>query len=132
MKLDTKKVLNKQIPSEILAKIAYIIISILFAIPSIIYLIQNKSVSKFIYMFSMFFTREYTIIENYINVVIYITLFSLLFFLYFYILKNINKVFKTNKSLFIFISIVRNIVYDYYTNNKSRCIFIYWKWMDRF
>ena len=68
-------------------------------------------------MFSMFFPRRFTAIENYINVTIYIIIFSILFLLYFYILKNVNKVFKNNKSLFTFITVVRNIIYGYDTNN---------------
>ena len=79
MEKETKILLNKQIPSEILAKIVYVITSMLFAIPSVIYLIQNKTVNKFVYMFSMFFTRKYTNLDYYINAIIYVAVFSILF-----------------------------------------------------
>lgn len=117
MKKERQTIINRQIPSEILVKIVYIITSIVFAIPSLNYLIVNKNINKFGYMFSMFFPRRFTAIENYINVTIYIIIFSILFLLYFYILKNVNKVFKNNKSLFTFITVVRNIIYGYDTNN---------------
>lgn len=91
---------------NLLIKIMYVITSLLFTIPSIIYLIQNKTVYNFIYVFSYFFTKKVLPTDYYINTIIYIVIFAVLFLLYFYILKNISKIFKNTKRLFVFIAIV--------------------------
>lgn len=100
--MNIRKIFNK----ESIIKIIYFFTSVLLTIPSIIYLIKNRTIYNFVYVFSYMYrsaTGEY---EHYINAIIYVILFSILFLLYFKILKNISKIFKTNKRMFIFIIII--------------------------
>ncbi len=95
---------NKKITP--LLTICYFYISILFTIPSINYLIKNRTVYYFTQVFTYTFTKSSNMAHYYINALIYLALFFTLFFLYFAILKNINKVFQNKKKMFIFIAIV--------------------------
>lgn len=106
MENSSKSILKKQIESTTIIKGIYILCSILFTIPSIIYLAKNKTVYYFTQVFTYTFVKSSSMAENCINTIIYLLLFFTLFFCYFYILKNINKVFKTKKSLFVFILLV--------------------------
>lgn len=101
--MEKKSILTKDISSNILIKIAYFLTSILLTIPSVIYLIENKTIYRFSYIFSYMCRNSTVEYELYINAIIYIAIFSILFLLYFNILKNINKIFKSNEELFIFI-----------------------------
>lgn len=101
-----KSILKKQINSTTIVKIIYILCSVLFTVPSIIYLIKNKTVYYFTQVFTYTFIKSSSIVSNYINTIIYLSLFFTLFFCYFYLLKNISKVFKTKKSLFTFILLI--------------------------
>ncbi len=89
-----------------LLTICYLYFSILFAIPSINYLIKNKTVYYFTQVFTYTFTKGNNMAHYYMNALIYLALFFTLFFLYFAILKNVNKVFQNKKKMFIFIAIV--------------------------
>lgn len=106
MKNCDKSILKKQIESTTIVKAIYILCSILFAIPSIIYLVKNKTVYYFTQVFTYTFVKSSTMAENCINTILYLLLFFVLFFCYFYLLKNISKVFKTKKSLFAFILVI--------------------------
>lgn len=97
-----KRILNK----ENIIKIAYVIISFIFTIPSIMYLIENKSIYRFSYIFKYMFQKETTPLSNCIDVVIYVLFFSILFYLYYFIIKNINNFFKSNKSMYIYIVVI--------------------------
>lgn len=99
-------IINKEINSDIILVISYLCASLLFAIPSIIYLVKNKTVYRVIYVFTYTFKNSKSVYDNYLNTIIYLGLFFLLFFLYFQIIKKISKIFKTTKSLFIFITII--------------------------
>ena len=101
-----KSILKKQISSILLIKLLYLLCSMIFAMPSIIYLIKNKTVYKFTQVFTYTFKTAEIVLDNYINTIIYLVLFFILFFCYFYILKNSSKIFKNAKTLFIFIAIV--------------------------
>lgn len=104
--MEKDSIMKKEISSNLVIKIIYFFTSVLLTIPSIIYLIKNRTIYNFVYVFSYMYrsaTGEY---EHYINAIIYVILFSILFLLYFKILKNISKIFKTNKRMFIFIIII--------------------------
>lgn len=99
--------LKKEKTSDnILIEILYLLTSIVFTIPSFEYLKTHKSIYYFIYVFSYMYKDIEQRYELYINAIIYVVLFSILFLLYFKILKNINKIFKTNKSMFLYIIII--------------------------
>lgn len=106
MENSSKSILKRQIESTTIIKGIYILCSILFTIPSIIYLAKNKTVYYFTQVFTYTFVKSSSMVENCINTIIYLLLFFTLFFCYFYLLKNISKVFKTKKSLFVFILLV--------------------------
>ena len=97
-----KRILNK----ENIIKIAYVIISFIFTIPSIMYLIENKSIYRFSYIFKYMLQKETTPLSNCIDFVMYVLFFSILFYLYYFIIKNINKFFKSNKSMYIYIVVI--------------------------
>jgi len=86
--------------------VLYVLLLALFALPSISYLIQNKTVYRFIWMWTYFFKLPSTQNEKSLNAIIFFTLFSLLFLLYFVILKKHNQIFKTKKQVFVFIAVV--------------------------
>lgn len=97
-----KRILNK----ENIIKIAYVIISFIFTIPSIMYLIENKSIYRFSYIFKYMLQKETTPLSNCIDFVMYVLFFSILFYLYYFIIKNINNFFKSNKSMYIYIVVI--------------------------
>ena len=86
--------------------IAFLTCSVLFALPSIIYMLKNKTVYEFIGMHTYFFRRPCTQNEKLLNAFIFFTLFSLLFLLYCFILKKHKKIFKSKKQIVILIIIV--------------------------
>lgn len=81
----------------------FLILSLLFAVPSIIYLIKNKTVYKFVWMSTYFLRRPLTQNEGILNALIFFTLFSLLFLVYFLILKKHKKIFKNRRQIYILI-----------------------------
>ena len=95
----------KKIKGKILI-IAYLLTSMLFAIPSIIYLLKNKTIYNFVNVFSYTFISSNSKLINYIDTIMYLLLLIALFSLYFVILKNIKKIIKTKKQMFTFIAIV--------------------------
>lgn len=97
-----KRILNK----ENIIKIAYVIISFIFTIPSIMYLIENRSIYRFSYIFKYMLQKEITPLSNCIDFVMYVLFFSILFYLYYFIIKNINNFFKSNKSMYIYIVVI--------------------------
>lgn len=100
-----KRILNK----ENIIKIAYVIISFIFTIPSIMYLIENKSIYRFSYIFKYMLQKETTPLSNCIDFVMYVLFFSILFYLYYFIIKNINNFFKSNKSMYIYIVVIATL-----------------------
>ena len=101
-----KQIKNNKIETNKLIIVAYLFTSILLAVPSVIYLIKNKTIYHFTQVFNYTFVKPQVISDRYINAILYISLFFILFFLYFAILKNVNKIFKTRKCMLIFIAIV--------------------------
>lgn len=86
--------------------ILYLLLSIILALPSIVYLLQNKTIYYFVQVFTYTFTKANSHYSNYSNAILYISLFFLLFFLYFALLKRAKQIFQTKKKLFSFITIV--------------------------
>lgn len=80
--------------------------SILFALPSVIYIIKNKTIYKFFWVWTYLFKRPETQTECFINAGIFFVLFTGIFIIYFMILKNHKKIFKNKKQISILIAIV--------------------------
>ena len=101
-----EKFLKKEINPNIYYNMVYITVSVCLTIPSILYLIQNKTIYYFTQTFSYMYEKINLPEYYYLNTVIYLVLFCILFWLYFIILKKSNKIFVTNKKLFGFIGLV--------------------------
>lgn len=99
--MNNEKTIKRKLPV-----ILYILLSIIFMLPSIVYLVKNKTVYNFIYMFTYFFRIPTTTLEKLCNALMYFGLFSFLFLLYFKIIKNSGKIFKNVKNLMIIIAII--------------------------
>ncbi len=102
--MKVRKKLKKNINK--LYNIIFLVCSILFALPSIIYILQNKTVYRFIWMSTYFFRKPLTRNEKLLNAFIFFTLFSILFLIYFLILKKHKNIFKSRKQIYIFIIII--------------------------
>lgn len=83
--------------------IAFITIAILFAIPSILYLIKNGTVQNFEEYF-LFCLDNTTDRVN--QTILYIILLTLLTICFFGIIKNREKLFKNNKQIYVYIAII--------------------------
>ena len=93
------KVINK----NSLIKILFVLASILFAIPSIIYMFQNKAV----YNFGPYFQFMYDMpVTRATQTIVYIFVLAILSILYFVIVKNKKEIFENTKKMFIFIAII--------------------------
>lgn len=101
-KLKDKQLENKKSKNNLILGF-FIIASILFAMPSIIYYIQNKTILKFEPYFKFLLTDSVSRIDQ---TIIYIAVLGLLTFLYFKILKNRKEIFNNTKKIFIFIAII--------------------------
>lgn len=86
-----------------LIKFLFIIASILFAMPSVIYLIQKKTV----YQFGPYFQFLYDMpVSRATQTLLYILLLTILSILYFAIIKNRKDLFRSAKKMFLFIAII--------------------------
>ena len=86
-----------------LIKILFIIASISFAIPSVIYIMQRKTVLNF----GPYFQFLYDIpITRATQTLIYIFILTILTILYYLVIKKREKIFENTKKMFIFISII--------------------------
>lgn len=83
-------------------KILFVIVCIMFAMPSIKYYINNKTIFKFEQWFKFLLNDTNRISQTYI----YVLILCALILLYFLIVKNREKIFKSNKQMFAFIAIV--------------------------
>ena len=95
-KLKENERLNKII------KILFIITSIMFAVPSIIYLMQNGTVLNFTKEFKFLLNDSDTLKQTAVYMLILISMTIL----YFLIIKRREKIFKNTKRMFIFIAII--------------------------
>lgn len=85
--------------------ILFTICSAFFAVPSIIYIFQNKTIYKFSWVWTYLFKRPMTKIDCYINAFLFFILFTAIFLLYFLVLKKHNKILKSKKQIFTLIII---------------------------
>ena len=86
--------------------IIFLLCSILFALPSIIYIIKNKTIYRFIWHRTFLLRQPILEKEPLLNAILFFAIFSLLFLFYFLIVKNNKKIFKNQKTIFIFIAII--------------------------
>lgn len=84
-------------------KILFIITTFLFAMPSIVYLIQNKTVFEFGPYFQFLYGNSLSRIQE---TLIYIIVLAILAILYFVIIKKRKEIFNSTKEMFIFIAII--------------------------
>ena len=93
---------NKKMANKCLSVI-FIIVNILFAMPSIFYYIEHKTILKFEPYFKFLLNDS---IYRGEQTIIYIVILAILTILYFLIIKNRKEIFENIKKLFIFIAIV--------------------------
>ena len=96
-----KKISEKNY-KNIVIKILFIISCVMFAIPSILYYIKNKTVFKFEQWFK-FLLNDSSRIEQ---TIIYIIVLTSMTILYAILIKERDKLFKNSKKMFIFIATV--------------------------
>ena len=96
-----KEKLNKKI-----YVILFFVLSFLFVVPSIIYLIKNKTIYRFVWFRTYLFELPDTQMDKILNALLFFGIFSVLFLVYILILKNYKKIFKNKKQIFILIFIV--------------------------
>ncbi len=86
----------------ILLKASFIISVIIFAIPSIKYYLQHRTIYKFEEWFK-YLLKDTDRLEQ---TIIYIIILISMTLIYFLIIKNRNKIFKNNKRMYIYIAII--------------------------
>lgn len=94
-----KKIINK--PS--IVKMIFIILCIIFAIPSFIYMLENKTILNFQQYFKFFLNDA---ASRTTQAIIYIVLLGIITIIYGVILKKREKLFKNTKKMFLFIVII--------------------------
>lgn len=95
--------MEKQTIKNNLIKTLFIIASILFATPSIIYLLEKRTVFQFEPYFQFLYDLP---ISRATQTLFYIVILAILAISYFAILKNRNQIFKNQKKMFLFITII--------------------------
>ncbi len=103
-----------------LIKFSFIFLSILLIIPSIIYIIQNKTIMNFKIYYNFFLNPE---INKAIPAIIFIILFIAMFFIYFVIIKR-KTIFCNIKSILIYTSII-SLIFIFMLPWTSSDIFYY-------
>ena len=93
----------EKIKQIINTKTLFIALSILFAIPSIIYLIQNKSIVNFESSYQFLLTNSISRIDH---TIVFFILFISITILYFGIIKKHKELFKNIKNIIIFVAII--------------------------
>ncbi len=93
----------KQNKKNNLIKITFILISIVFAMPSILYLIQKKTVFQLDPYFQFLYDAP---VARTTQTILYIILLASLTILYFIILQNRKEMFQNTKKMFLFIAII--------------------------
>lgn len=97
-----KKTVIEFMNSKKLLLIVLVLTAIIFAIPSINYLLENKTILNFNEYFK-FCLEDTNRIEQ---TIIYIIILTLLTICYFLIVKNREKLFKNNKQMYMYIAII--------------------------
>lgn len=97
-----KEKLQKLTENKKILLIIFAIASIMFAIPSIIYMINNGTVLNFDEYFKFCLNDSNRLGQT----TIYIIILTILTITYFLIIKNREKIFKNNKQMYIYIAII--------------------------
>lgn len=84
-------------------KILFIVTSMLFALPSVLYLIEKKTVFQFEPYFQFLYNMP---ISRATQTLLYIFILAILSFLYFLVIKRRKEIFQNTKKMFLFISII--------------------------
>lgn len=87
-------------------KILFIIASLLFAMPSIIYLVQKKTVYQFGPYFQFLYDAQ---VSRVTQTLLYIFVLAILAIVYFVIVKKRKELFQNMKKMFLFIAIIAMI-----------------------
>ena len=95
-----KKIINDK--ESIILKILFVLASVMFAVPSIIYYINNKTVFQFDQWFKFLLNNT----DRFEQTIIYLIVLTILTILYIILIKNRKKIFKNTKTIFIFIAII--------------------------
>lgn len=101
-------------------KILFVLASILFAMPSIIYLLQKKTLLEFEPYFKYLLNDSNRVGQT----LIYLVILSILVYLFYVIIKNRKKLFKDLKSILIYVAIV-SIVFIFVVPFTSSDVFYY-------
>ena len=86
--------------------IIFFVTSIVFALPSILYLLQNKTIYKFYFVWTYLFRMPETSNEKMINAILFFALFTILFLVYILIAKRYKQIFRSKKQIIISIVVV--------------------------
>ena len=95
-----KKIINDK--ESIILKILFVLASVMFVVPSIIYYINNKTVFQFDQWFKFLLNNT----DRFEQTIIYLIVLTILTILYIVLIKNRKKVSKNTKRMFIFIAII--------------------------
>jgi len=105
IKMDKKLSLYKEILTKD-AKNIFILFSMLLALPSLVYLIENKSILYFTEWFTYFLEAPNNRLESVSNMICFAFVFITLIVLYFCIIKNTKKLFRNKNDVFVFIILI--------------------------
>lgn len=86
--------------------ILLVVCSALFALPALIYIVENKTIYRFFWVWTFLLKRPETQNEKLLNTGLFFVLFTAIFIIYCVILKNNKKIFKSRKQIFILIAII--------------------------
>lgn len=111
---------NKKIEKNIILFL-FLVTSFIFAIPSIIYYIKNKTLLNFEASYLFLLTDSISAMSQ---AVIYLIMFAILTILYFKVIKNRKDLFKNSKKLFSFIAII-SVIFMVIAPFTSSDIFYY-------
>ena len=115
-----EKIINKNKESKInktkipVAIIIFFIASVIFAIPSIIYLVKNKTIYGFYYVWTYFFKFPENQTEMLNNALIFFLIMTILFLAYIMIAKKHKKI--NAKKIFIMVilaSVIFGVIIPY-------------------
>ena len=96
-----EKLINKR-STKIILKLMFLISCIMFAIPSILYYIKNKTIYKFEPYFQFLLNNTNRVDQT----LIYIFILTAMVIAYFLLVKYREKIFENKKKMFIFIIII--------------------------
>lgn len=111
---------NKKIEKNIILFL-FLVTSFIFAIPSIIYYIKNKTLLNFEASYLFLLTDSISAMSQ---AAIYLIMLAILTILYFKVIKNRKDLFKNSKKLFSFIAIV-SVIFMVIVPFTSSDIFYY-------